>query len=67
MIEFQRHPSLLTSVEGKKVIHMYNKLSKVLVEYEMLYYRCWLEQVSYCHTSNFFEINNYISWPWELT
>jgi len=45
MMEFEKHPSILESVEAKKVIRMYNKLSKVLVEYETLYYRCWLEQV----------------------
>lgn len=45
MVELERHTSVMSSAEGKKVIRMYNRVSKVLVEYEMLYYRCWLEQV----------------------
>ena len=45
LVVFEKHPSILKSTGGKKMIRIYNKLSKVLVEYEMLYYRCWLEQV----------------------
>jgi len=45
MVEFRRHPQLLQSTEAKKIIQNYNKLSKTLLEYELLYYRCWLKQV----------------------
>ncbi|XP_071824188.1 dynein axonemal heavy chain 5-like [Apostichopus japonicus] len=45
MEEFQQRPKLLTSNEGKKIIRNYNKLAKVLMEFEVLYHRAWLRQV----------------------
>jgi len=45
MVEFRRHAQLLESTEAKKVIQNYNRLSKTLLEYELIYYRCWLSQV----------------------
>jgi len=45
MVEFRLHPQLLQSAEAKKIIRNYNKLSKTLLEYELMYYRCWLSQV----------------------
>jgi len=45
MMEFKRHPQLMQSSEMKKIIRNYNKLSKTLLEYELIYYRCWLSQV----------------------
>jgi dynein heavy chain len=44
---FQQQPSLLeNSPESKKIIKSFNKLAKVLLEFEVLYYRGWLRQVS---------------------
>ena len=31
--------------DGKKIIKNYNKLAKVLLEFEVLYHRVWLRQV----------------------
>lgn len=45
MEEFQQRPKLLQSNEGKKIIRNYNKLAKVLMEFEVLYHRAWLRQV----------------------
>ena len=45
MLAFEEHPSILKSVEAKEIIRNYNKLSKVLLEYELLYHRAWLRQV----------------------
>ncbi|XP_053402509.1 dynein axonemal heavy chain 5-like isoform X4 [Mercenaria mercenaria] len=43
---FQQQPSLLEhSPEAKKIIKSFNKLAKVLLEFEVLYYRGWLRQV----------------------
>ncbi|XP_060585698.1 dynein axonemal heavy chain 5-like, partial [Ruditapes philippinarum] len=43
---FQQQPSLLeNSPESKKIIKSFNKLAKVLLEFEVLYYRGWLRQV----------------------
>ncbi|XP_025115342.1 dynein heavy chain 5, axonemal-like isoform X3 [Pomacea canaliculata] len=42
---FQQHPAILQSAEAKKIIKNYNKLAKVLLEFELLYHRGWLRQV----------------------
>lgn len=43
---FQQHPAILQSAEAKKIIKNYNKLAKVLLEFELLYHRGWLRQVN---------------------
>ncbi|XP_052229952.1 dynein axonemal heavy chain 5-like isoform X5 [Dreissena polymorpha] len=43
---FQQQPKLLESAtESRKIIKSFNKLAKVLLEFEVLYYRGWLRQV----------------------
>ncbi|KAK7469850.1 hypothetical protein BaRGS_00036128, partial [Batillaria attramentaria] len=42
---FQQHPVILQTNEAKKIIKNFNKLAKVLLEFEMLYHRGWLRQV----------------------
>ncbi|XP_078543788.1 dynein axonemal heavy chain 5 [Lissotriton helveticus] len=42
---FQQHPSILQMEEAKRIIRNYNKVSKVLLEYEVLFHRGWLKQV----------------------
>ncbi|XP_053350448.1 dynein axonemal heavy chain 5 [Clarias gariepinus] len=41
----KRKMDILMTPEGKKVIHMYNKLAAVLLEYELLYHRAWVSAV----------------------
>ncbi|KAF5902717.1 dynein heavy chain 5, axonemal-like, partial [Clarias magur] len=45
----KENPPMLRNVpptpEGKKIIHMYNKLATVLLEYELLYHRAWVSAV----------------------
>ena len=43
---FQAQHRLLEGHESKKIIKNYNKLAKVLLEFEVLYHRGWLRQVS---------------------
>jgi dynein heavy chain len=45
---FQQHPVIMQSAEARKIIKNYNKLAKVLLEFEMLYHRGWLRQVGIC-------------------
>ena len=47
METFQQRPQLLQGAEAKKIIKNYNKLAKVLMEFEVLYHRAWLRQVKY--------------------
>ena len=42
---FKKQATVLDSQDAKRVIHNYNRLAKVLVEYEILYHRGWLRQV----------------------
>ena len=51
MEAFQRHPTILQGAEAKKIIKNYNKLAKVLLEFEMLYHRGWIRQVPMSHTA----------------
>lgn len=45
MESFQKHPSVLQTPDGKRVIRSYNKVAKVLMEFEVIYHRGWLQQV----------------------
>ena len=42
---FQRQGTILRGSDAKKIVKNYNKIAKVLLEFEMLYYRGWLRQV----------------------
>lgn len=46
METFQRHPAVLRTPDGKSIIRNYNKVAKVLMKFEVIYYREWLQQVS---------------------
>ena len=46
---FQTHPAaagILDMADARAVVRKYNRMSRVLVEYELLYHRTWLEQCS---------------------
>lgn len=43
---FQQHPSVLKTPEAKPIIRSYNRMAKILLEFEVLYHRAWLQQVS---------------------
>ena len=45
MEAFQQHQTILQGAEAKKIIKNFNKLAKVLLEFEVLYHRGWLRQV----------------------
>lgn len=42
---FKQQGKLLEMPEAKRIIKNFNKLAKVLLEFEMLYHRGWLRQV----------------------
>ena len=41
----QLHPAVLKGEDAKKVIRNYNRIGKVLMEYEILYHRAWIKSV----------------------
>lgn len=43
---FQRHPTVLQTPDGKRIIRDYNKVAKVLMKFEVIYHREWLHQIS---------------------
>ncbi len=68
---FQAMPHLLQGAEAKRIIKNYNKLAKVLMEFEVLYHRAWLRQVSPfsclfgCFVVTFYhQYLNFKSWMW---
>ncbi|KAM9386572.1 dynein axonemal heavy chain 5 [Phaethornis superciliosus] len=44
MESFQRRPAALQTPDGKRVIRNYNKVAEVLMEFEVIYHRAWLQQ-----------------------
>uniref|UniRef100_A0A8C3PTP1 Dynein axonemal heavy chain 5 n=1 Tax=Calidris pygmaea TaxID=425635 RepID=A0A8C3PTP1_9CHAR len=46
MESFQQHPAVLQTPDGKRIIRNYNKVAKVLTEFEVIYHRGWLQQVN---------------------
>ncbi len=42
---FERNKTILQFPEAKQIIKNYNKLSAVLLEYELLYQRAWIRQI----------------------
>ncbi|KAM9637240.1 dynein axonemal heavy chain 5 [Morphnus guianensis] len=45
MESFQRRPAVLRTPDGKRIIRSYNRVAKVLTEFEVIYHRGWLQQV----------------------
>uniref|UniRef100_A0A8C2TVC6 Dynein axonemal heavy chain 5 n=1 Tax=Coturnix japonica TaxID=93934 RepID=A0A8C2TVC6_COTJA len=43
MDSFQQHPAVLQTPDGKRIIHNYNKVARVLMEFEVIYHRGWLQ------------------------
>jgi len=43
---FKKHPSVFQGAAGRRVIHMYNRVSQVLLEYEILYHSAWLKTIA---------------------
>lgn len=46
---FQQFTDLMKCNEARKAIKSYNKLARVLVEYEVLHHQAWVKQVCYCN------------------
>ncbi|XP_012863981.1 dynein axonemal heavy chain 5 [Echinops telfairi] len=46
---FQQHPTVLRTPEAKPIIRSYNRMAKVLLEFEVLYHRAWLQQIEEIH------------------
>uniref|UniRef100_A0A8C5ZW29 Dynein axonemal heavy chain 5 n=1 Tax=Marmota marmota marmota TaxID=9994 RepID=A0A8C5ZW29_MARMA len=46
---FQQHPTVLRTAEAKPIIRSYNRLAKVLLEFEVLYHRAWIQQIREVH------------------
>uniref|UniRef100_A0A670IEH5 Dynein axonemal heavy chain 5 n=1 Tax=Podarcis muralis TaxID=64176 RepID=A0A670IEH5_PODMU len=42
---FQKHPLVLQTAEAKSIIRNYNRVAKVLLEFEVVYHRAWVQQV----------------------
>ena len=57
---FKQQGKLLEMPEAKKIIKNFNKLAKVLLEFEMLYHRGWLRQVREAVQSGIWKIRKNI-------
>jgi dynein heavy chain len=45
MKKFQSNPTVLGGKDAKKIIRMYNKMAKTLVEFETLWYQAWVASI----------------------
>jgi dynein heavy chain len=45
MRKFQCNPSVLAGKDSKKLIRMYNKMAKTLIEFETLWYQAWVNSI----------------------
>jgi dynein heavy chain len=45
MKKFQSNPTVLGGKDAKKIIRMYNKMAKTLVEFETLWYQAWVGSI----------------------
>uniref|UniRef100_A0A673T0U8 Dynein axonemal heavy chain 8 n=1 Tax=Suricata suricatta TaxID=37032 RepID=A0A673T0U8_SURSU len=43
---FFKHSEILSSAEGKAIIRQYNRISYVLVEFEVVYHTAWVREIS---------------------
>uniref|UniRef100_A0A2I3GCS9 Dynein axonemal heavy chain 5 n=1 Tax=Nomascus leucogenys TaxID=61853 RepID=A0A2I3GCS9_NOMLE len=46
---FQQQPAVLSTAEAKPIIRSYNRMAKVLLEFEVLFHRAWLRQIEEIH------------------
>ncbi|GAB1300831.1 Dynein axonemal heavy chain 8 [Apodemus speciosus] len=46
---FFKNSDILSSAEGKAVIRQYNRISYVLVEFEVVYHTAWVKEISQLH------------------
>ncbi|XP_032373614.1 dynein heavy chain 5, axonemal isoform X2 [Etheostoma spectabile] len=42
---FQQHPGVLSAPEAKRIIRDFNRLARVLLEYEILYHHSWMQKM----------------------
>ncbi|XP_053183407.1 dynein axonemal heavy chain 5 isoform X3 [Scomber japonicus] len=42
---FQQHPGVLSTSEAKRIIKNYNRVARVLLEFEMLYHHNWMKKM----------------------
>jgi dynein heavy chain len=42
---FKQHPTVLQSKEASKIVKQYNKVARVLMAYEYLWYSAWVQSV----------------------
>uniref|UniRef100_A0A2K6F192 Dynein axonemal heavy chain 8 n=1 Tax=Propithecus coquereli TaxID=379532 RepID=A0A2K6F192_PROCO len=46
---FFKNSDILSSLEGKAVIRQYNRISYVLVEFEVIYHTAWVKEITQLH------------------
>ena len=46
MRRFQLYPQVLAGKDAKKLIRMYNKMAKTLIEFEHMWYQAWLNSIN---------------------
>lgn len=56
----QKNSEILSSVEGKAVIRQYNKISYVLVEFEVVYHTAWVREISQLQYGVYKTVQTYV-------
>ena len=45
MEHLRNYPEVLQGEDSKRIVRNYNKVAKVLMEFEVLYHQAWIKQV----------------------
>ncbi|XP_072925763.1 dynein axonemal heavy chain 5-like [Hemitrygon akajei] len=45
MLLLEKRPCILQNENAKRIIRSYNKVARILLEYEVLYHRAWMQQI----------------------
>mmetsp|Transcript_5388 Transcript_5388/g.12712 ORF Transcript_5388/g.12712 Transcript_5388/m.12712 type:complete len:4322 (-) Transcript_5388:507-13472(-) len=48
MLKFAQNKTLMATKESKKIVKMYNKVAKALIEFEALWHQAWLRSIEQC-------------------
>uniref|UniRef100_A0A4W6ENQ8 Dynein axonemal heavy chain 5 n=1 Tax=Lates calcarifer TaxID=8187 RepID=A0A4W6ENQ8_LATCA len=44
---FQQHPGVLSTPEAKRIIRNFNRVARILLEFEMLYHHSWMKKMEH--------------------
>lgn len=47
MKEFEKHESIMSTKDAKKIVKVYNRMARTLVAFEFLWYKAWIQSIEH--------------------